>query len=428
VWPRAARGPIHFQTVRNVFLLAGATVAFGCSAAGGYDGDVVRRDGSVDTSLDETPGDDVGAETATAEVGDGAVDGAKDDALDSGAGLDSAAPGDGGPDATSIDTSTTDTGVDTGTVDTGTADTGTVDTGIADTGTVDTGSCVCTTPPVADCADGATARTYSGPGTCPDGGACVYPSTLAPCTAPPATACVGSSVRKYTSPGTCGAGACSYAYTDTACPGGCAAGACVDACSVSLTYDFESGDQGFTHAPLSTFASDDPWVRGTPSGTTTCHGGTKCWSTGLTAAYTDCQTAELRFPTINLSACAGSTKKVTLSFWHWYDFEAKSSGKYWDGGLLQISTDGTTWTDVATSQAYDGAITGDYTGCSPTPLVSGKSGWSAAIPGGAWKQVTYEITAPYRVAALRLRFLFGSDAATTKRGWFVDDVSITSSP
>ena len=196
----------------------------------------------------------------------------------------------------------------------------------------------------------------------------------------------------------------------------------------SGSYDFESGDQGFTHSPLSTFASDDPWQRGTPVGTTTCHGGTKCFTTGLTANYSTCQTAQLVFPTINLSSCAGSATTVQLSFWHYYDFEAYSGGKYWDGGLLQISTDGTTWTDVTTSQAYDGAIKGSYTGCSPTPLVSGKLGWSATIPGGVWKQVTYNIGAAHRVAALRFRFIFGTDEGTNKRGWFIDDVSVKSLP
>jgi hypothetical protein len=42
--------------------------------------------------------------------------------------------------------------------------------------------------------------------------------------------------------------------------------------------------------------------------------------------------------------------------------------------------------------------------------------------------VTYDIPVAQRVATLRFRFLFGSDAATTKRGWYVDDVTVLSSP
>lgn len=199
----------------------------------------------------------------------------------------------------------------------------------------------------------------------------------------------------------------------------------VDPCSVALSYDFEASDQGFTHAPLSTFATDDPWQRGTPSGTTiACHGGTKCFTTGLTANYATCQTAELRSPTLDLSSCASSSKTVRLSFWHYYVFEGTTT--LWDGGLLQVSTDGTKWTDVTTSQAYDGTIDGSYSGCSPVPLVGLRKGWGGTIPGGAWKQVTYDIGPAYRVAGLRFRFIFGSDAATNKRGWFIDDVAVTS--
>lgn len=201
-------------------------------------------------------------------------------------------------------------------------------------------------------------------------------------------------------------------------------------CTIALTYDFESGDQGFTHSALSSYASDDPWKRGAPSGTTIkCHGGSNCFTTGLTSNYATCQTAQLVFPTVNLSSCAGSSQKLQLSFWHYYDFEAPSSaGRYWDGGLLQVSTDGTTWADVTTSQPYDGTIKGSYAGCSPVPLVSNKSGWSGTIPGGAWKQVTFDIGAAHRVAGLRFRFLVGTDEGTNKRGWFIDDVAITSSP
>jgi hypothetical protein len=269
---------------------------------------------------------------------------------------------------TSADSSKPDTStLDTGPFDTGAPDTGPFDTGTPDTGPFDTGT----------------------------------PDTGTPDTGP----------------------------FDTGAPDTGMPDTYVDPCAIALSYDFEASDQGFTHAPLSTYASDDPWARGTPTSTMKCHGGTgKCFTTGLSANYATCQTAVLSTPVLDVSKCAGSSKTLTFSFWHYYDFEALSSGHYWDGGVLQMSTDGTTWTDVTTSQPYDGALKGDFSGCTPTPLIDGKQGWSGTIAGGAWKQVTYDIPAAKRVATLRFRFLFGSDAASNKRGWYVDDVAVTSGP
>lgn len=213
------------------------------------------------------------------------------------------------------------------------------------------------------------------------------------------------------------------------CPSGqtCSGNSCSDACSqISASYDFEAGAQGFTHAPTSSIASDDPWARGTPTGVT-CHGGTKCWATVLgTAGYTDCQTAELVGPALDLSACAGSPRTVTLSFWHYYKFEPQSQSKWWDGGALQLSSNGgSSWQDVTPTPAYQGAINGSYGSCSPTPAIGGHQGWSGAIPGGAWVKVSVDVPAAYRVSGFKYRWLFGSDAASTDRGWFIDDVAVT---
>ncbi len=233
-------------------------------------------------------------------------------------------------------------------------------------------------------------------------------------------ACAGS----LTDPANCGA--CGNACGATQA---CTNGACVDVdpCdAVAVSYGFESDAQGFTHGPTDSIAGDDPWALGKPSGVT-CHGGTRCWATVLgSGGYNSCQTAYLMTPALDLRACAASPRTVTLSFWHHYAFEVKSSGQWWDGGVLQRSTDdGATWSDVTTSQPYQGAITGSYGGCTPTPDISGHAGWSDTIPGGGWAQVTYDVPAGERVAALRLRWLFGSDEATEARGWFIDDVAVS---
>lgn len=207
----------------------------------------------------------------------------------------------------------------------------------------------------------------------------------------------------------------------------CSNHACVDPCALAgLSASFDGGAAGFTHAPTSGITGDDPWALGTPAGIT-CHSGTSCWVTNLkTSGYSNCQTAELKTPTVDLSACASSPLTVTLTFWHYYQFEAQSSGKWWDGGALQLSADdGATWNDVTPAPGYQGTISGSYGGCSPKPTIGGHAGWSGTIPGGVWVQESLDLPAAYRVAKLRVRWLFGADEATTSRGWAVDDVAIT---
>lgn len=206
----------------------------------------------------------------------------------------------------------------------------------------------------------------------------------------------------------------------------CVNGACSDTCTnAAASFTFEAGAQGFTHAPTDGISADDPWAVGTPTGVT-CHGGSKCWATNLTGNYKGCQTAQLVSPTFDLRGCAGSARTVTLSFWHFYEFEVFSSGTWWDGGLLQVSTNGgQTWSDVTPSPGYQGTFTGSFSSCSPKPDIAGHAGWSGVIPGGAWVKVSVDVAAAQRVQSLRYRWLFGADANGVDLGWYIDDVAIT---
>ncbi len=257
------------------------------------------------------------------------------------------------------------------------------------------------------------------------GGACAVCKSDAACGAA-CSACGGATPRCLDQGTT---SACVGCLSDGDCSGGktCIGNTCSDACTtLSFSTDFESGAAGFTHDPTSGISGDDPWALGNPSGVT-CHSGSKCWATNLSSGgYSNCQMAELISPVIDVSACAGSSLTPTLSFWHYYKFEAKSSGTWWDGGTLQISSDGgATWNDVTPTPGYEGTINGSYGGCTPTPDIGGHAGWSGTIPGGVWVQVSFDLPSQYRVATFRARWLFGADAGTTARGWFIDDVAVT---
>ncbi|HRI25439.1 MAG TPA: M36 family metallopeptidase, partial [Ferruginibacter sp.] len=107
-----------------------------------------------------------------------------------------------------------------------------------------------------------------------------------------------------------------------------------------------------------------------------------------------------------------------LSFWHRWNTEDG-----WDGGVVEISTNGgTTWTDLggnAIQNGYNGAL-----GVSPNNPIGGR----AAFTGLQSTFINTIISlAPYAGQSnVKIRFRFGSDnntsAPTTPAGWWVDDV------
>ena len=123
-----------------------------------------------------------------------------------------------------------------------------------------------------------------------------------------------------------------------------------DACTEALAkiaFDFEAGAQSWTHGnsdgvsppPVWPF---DPWLQGTATNGTACKAG-KCFGTDLTQNYAQCHRGFVMSPPINLSACKG--RSVSLVFQHSYGFwTGLYNGQTWfDGGVVEVSADGTTW-------------------------------------------------------------------------------------
>ncbi len=109
-----------------------------------------------------------------------------------------------------------------------------------------------------------------------------------------------------------------------------------------------------------------------------------------------------------------------LGFWHWIDAEVSSAhaGKCYDGGLVEVSYNGSTWEVITPDSGYPYTIrAGGTPGPFPedTPVFSGQSGWVSetfsleTIPGTA-----------------RFRFRFGSDGSAGGEGWYIDDVCVSS--
>jgi hypothetical protein len=100
------------------------------------------------------------------------------------------------------------------------------------------------------------------------------------------------------------------------------------------------------------------------------------------------------YTTITLSSpvdLTGATSGV-LSFWHRYDTEAG-----YDLCLVQVTSNGTTWTQVA---SYSGSHT-------------------------SWSEVSIDITPYVGTSQFKVRFILDSDSWVVKDGWYVDDVQIS---
>ncbi len=218
-----------------------------------------------------------------------------------------------------------------------------------------------------------------------------------------------------------------------------------DACAQALaaiTFAFDSGDQGWTHGASDGITGSDPawpydgWTRGTASAGTACKAGS-CFGNELTQNYAQCARGYLQSPAIDLSKCSG--RNVSLVFQHAYAFWSGTynAQNWFDGGIVEVSTDGQTWQVPPASGVYSGtvAINPDRTSsyqCVTKPFgVTGKQGFTGK--NATMTKVTIPLPAAAISATTRIRFSMASGVssqttnANTSRsatdfGWRIDDV------
>jgi hypothetical protein len=172
-----------------------------------------------------------------------------------------------------------------------------------------------------------------------------------------------------------------------------------------------------------------------PCRPTRCKAG-KCFGTELTKNYAQCQRAHLLSPPIDLSMCTGKT--VALTFQHAYSFWTGSYGGtvWFDGGVVEVSANGTTW--VLAQGTYPGTVkinpdrTASYACVLPSSFgVHNKQGFVGVLATTTKAELT--IPAAAIGATTRVRFSFASGVssqttnadssrASTAPGWRIDDV------
>jgi hypothetical protein len=108
---------------------------------------------------------------------------------------------------------------------------------------------------------------------------------------------------------------------------------------------------------------------------------------------------------------------LTISFQHRFAFE----GGAWDGGVIELSTDGgATWTDIGTL-AYNGQTNATTTapiGANRKAFVNRNAGWPNFV------NASLNLGTIYANQEVRIRFRIGADPSTGAPGWDIDDIAI----
>ncbi|RYY97519.1 MAG: T9SS type A sorting domain-containing protein, partial [Chitinophagaceae bacterium] len=166
--------------------------------------------------------------------------------------------------------------------------------------------------------------------------------------------------------------------------------------------DFEGGSS-YWHSG----GKNASWEWGQPASTRIhrAASGSKAWKTRLVGNYNDNELSYLYSPAFNLSGLLAPA----LSFSTALDIENCGSAAC-DGAWVEYSIDGAAWTKLGAygsgTNWYNKSLTGVWS-------VQGYTAWHVA-----------SIPLPVGATALRLRFAFASDAATTREGMAVDDIHI----
>ncbi len=173
-----------------------------------------------------------------------------------------------------------------------------------------------------------------------------------------------------------------------------------EATNILSTFDFESGEQGWT--PLTGGFNSFEYIDDDAANS---HSGTAHFFTpnlGLTGANT-----MLTSPTLDTSIVGKQ-----IRFWHKFDTDAG-----YDGGFLETTADGATWTRLPVQlNGYNGALSSTYNpanaGSAYTGTVVGYIESAASLPNDA----------------IQVRFVFSEDAGSGGGdGWWIDDILIVSS-
>ena len=196
-------------------------------------------------------------------------------------------------------------------------------------------------------------------------------------------------------------------FTTVAAPGDCAPGTTAN---ILYDYGFESGAAGWT-TPAGT--GTNTWA----ILTTNPYAGANHYRGAGTAGVTD---QRLVSPAVALPT---GQNPVVLKFWHAPNLEANGATACYDGGVLEVSTNGgTTWTYVPNASLLVGPYrSGTVSGSFGNPL----AGLNAWCGGSSYMQTIADLSA-YAGQTVQFRMRIGTDSSVSATGWDVDNVMVQS--
>lgn len=171
----------------------------------------------------------------------------------------------------------------------------------------------------------------------------------------------------------------------------------------------ESGSGSWTHSAA---VGTDNW---TIADTSYAHSASHAWYVTDPASRKD---DSLYSPSITLPA-----GQARLEFWHTFEFEAAGLTAGYDGGVLEISTNGgSSWSDLGQSM-LEGGYNSSISSYFGNPL-AGRQAWSGGTFGDMHR-VQVDLSS-YAGMTVKLRWRIGCDSSYAGSGWYVDDVSVYS--
>lgn len=219
---------------------------------------------------------------------------------------------------------------------------------------------------------------------------------------------LGSNTQYYwrvLSANACGPGPASatFSFTTLPLPGDCSAGSTPQNI---YDYGFEAGLSGWT---LGSGSIGNTWADNA-----TAHGGAHSWKANDPASISD-----QRFVSPSVALPTGQDP-LTLQFWNKHDMEDASATACYDGGILEISTNGgSTWTQLGApdllTDPYNGPIDDGF----DNPLANLEA-WCGTQD---WTRSIVDLSA-FAGQNAQFRFRLGSDVSVNADGWYLDDVKV----
>ncbi len=151
-------------------------------------------------------------------------------------------------------------------------------------------------------------------------------------------------------------------------------------------------------------------------------GTTGVWATNLSGNYLQSESSFLQSGILDLSNCEG--QEITMTLRHWYNFHGLVLND--DGGIVQVSTNGTSWTQIHPSGGSDYPLNNPLT--ASFPPVDGANGFGGNNPDEeTWVETQFDLTDYAGASEFYVRFVMGSDGQSHHGGWYIDNLELLGS-